>query len=211
MDEGARSLALGELEARVRVLAPEHAPTGLAAYLDASRTLGGEPFSRRRCEIVGALSARFLKDPELRRDPASVALGYWMRPSAIALLQAAFERRQAAEPSLVRVPAGRVFHVAPSNVDTLFVYSWVLSFLCGNADVVRVSQQPNAIVRAMLRAITAEADEHPELSASTRFVTYEHDDQVDRRALTMVHSSDPVGRQRDHRGATSVAPESSRQ
>ncbi len=166
------------LDARVRVLAPANAATGLSGFLDASRTLHGEPFSARRCEIVGALSARFLKDPWLRRDPASVAVGYWMRPAAVSLLKAAFERKQAADPSLVRVPVGRVFHVAPSNVDTLFVYSWVLSYLCGNANVVRVSQDPAAAVQAMLRVISGVAEEHPELAASNRFVTYEHDDQV---------------------------------
>jgi hypothetical protein len=166
------------LESRVRVLAPEHASPGLSAFLAASRTVHSEPFSDRRCRNVGDLSARFLQDPWLRRDPASVAVGYWMRPAAVSVLQAAFERKQAADPSAVRVPVGRVFHVAPSNVDTLFVYSWVLSHLCGNADVVRVSQEPTPAVQAMLRVISAVAEEHPDLAASTRFVTYEHDDQV---------------------------------
>ena len=166
------------LEAQVRVLAPEQATSGLAQFLDASRALPEDPFSDQRCAIVGALSARFLTDPSLRRDPASVAVGYWMRPAAVSLLKAAFERKRAADPSLVRVPVGRVFHVAPSNVDTLFVYSWVLSYLCGNANVVRVSQEPTETVRAMLRVISAVAEEHPELAASNRFVTYEHDDQV---------------------------------
>ncbi len=166
------------LDARVRVLAPADATTGLAGFLEASRGLHQEPFSARRCEIVGVLSARFLKDPWLRRDPASVAVGYWMRPAAVSRFKAAFERRQAADPTLVRAPVGRVFHVAPSNVDTLFVYSWVLSYLCGNANVVRVSHDPTTAVQAMLRVVSGVAEDHPELSASNRFVTYEHDDEV---------------------------------
>lgn len=166
------------MDARVRVLAPGSATAGLSAFLDASRAQREEPFADQRCRIVGSLSARFLKDPWLRRDPASVAAGYWMRPAAVSLLRAAFERRQAADPSVVRVPVGRVFHVAPSNVDTLFVYSWVLAYLCGNANVVRVSQNPTEAVQAMLRVIGAAAVEHPELAASNRFVTYEHDDEV---------------------------------
>jgi acyl-CoA reductase LuxC len=166
------------LDARVRVLAPAHATTGLAGFLEASKGLHQEPFSAQRREIVGALSARFLNDPWLRRDPASVAVGYWMRPAAVSLLKASFDRRQAADPSLVRAPVGRVFHVAPSNVDTLFVYSWVLSYLCGNANVVRVSQDPTPAVEAMLRVISGVAEEHPELAASNRFLTYEHDDEV---------------------------------
>lgn len=175
---GAPATTPAGLDARVRVLAPAGAPGGISAFLEASRALHVEPFSDARRAIVGALSAGFLKDPWLRRDPASVAVGYWMRPAAVAQLQAAFERRRAAEPSELRVPVGRVFHVAPSNVDTLFVYSWVLSYLCGNVNVVRVSQEPNEAVQAMLRVIGAVAAEHPELAASNRFVTYEHDDTV---------------------------------
>lgn len=178
MNDPAPRAAREALDAAVRVLAPAGATTGLSAFLDASRAPHDEPFSARRCEIVGALSARFLNDPWLRRDPASVAVGYWMRPAAVSALAAAFERRQAADPARVRVPVGRVFHVAPSNVDTLFVYSWVLSYLCGNANVVRVSQDPTEAVQAMLRVISGVAAEHPELSASNRFVTYQHDDQV---------------------------------
>ena len=166
------------LATRVRQLAPVRPGDGLPAFLGAAISRHETPFSERRRAIVGELSARFLKDPWLRRDPASVAVGYWMRPAAIAQLQAAFERRLAAEPATVRVPVGRVFHVAPANVDTLFVYSWVLSYLCGNANVVRVSQQPNEAVQAMLGAIDAVAKEHADLADSNRFVTYEHDDEV---------------------------------
>jgi hypothetical protein len=101
-----------------------------------------------------------------------------MRAGAVSRLAAEFARQCADEPSVVRVPAGRVFHVAPSNVDTLFVYSWVLSYLCGNVNVVRVSQEQTPVVSAMLRVITAVSESHPDLGDSNRFVTYEHDAQV---------------------------------
>jgi len=178
VNDTARGASQGGLDASVRVLAPESPGTGLSDFLATTKGLRRAPFSEERRAIVGALSARFLKDPWLRRDPASVAVGYWMRPAAVARLEAAFERKQADDPSSVRVPVGRVFHVAPSNVDTLFVYSWVLSYLCGNANVVRVSQDPTTAVETMLRAISAVAEEHPELAESNRFVTYEHQDDV---------------------------------
>src|SRR5229473_1854189 len=38
-----------------------------------------------------------------------------------------------------RFPRGLVFHVPPANVDTIFVYSWALSALAGNRNVVRIS------------------------------------------------------------------------
>jgi hypothetical protein len=114
----------------------------------------------------------------LRHDPASVAAAYWMRRSAVTRLHAEYERKCAADPAVVRVPVGRVFHVAPSNVDTLFMYSWVLAFLCGNANVVRVSREQTPVVAAMLRVITALGRENAELHDGNRFVTYEHDSEV---------------------------------
>ncbi len=76
------------------------------------------------------------------------------------------------------MPAGRVLHLAPSNVDTLFVYSWALAYLCGNASIVRLSQESGAVVDALLRVIDAVASGDEELRATNRFVTYGHDDAI---------------------------------
>lgn len=178
MNLPASSLPPGSLNARVRVLAPLGDVPPISEFLASATVPGDAPFSERRCGLAGALSSAILRDPELRADPASVALGYWMRPAAISAMRATFDARTAAERGAVRVPVGRVFHVAPANVDTLFVYSWVLAFLCGNASVVRVSRDPSAAVLALLRVFQETAREHPELAAANRFVTYEHDEQV---------------------------------
>ncbi len=170
-------VAWRELDGAVQVLAPASA-SAFSDFLAASAESRGEPFSESRRATVGALSAAFLQDPVLRQDPASVAVAFWMRPAALGRLHAQFERAVAADASSVRVPVGNVFHVAPSNVDTLFVYSWVLSFLCGNANVVRVSRERPAVVEAMLSVISAVAGGYPELRDGNRFVTYEHQPEI---------------------------------
>jgi acyl-CoA reductase-like NAD-dependent aldehyde dehydrogenase len=126
---------------RIRVLAPVDDAAGLQAFFDATLGLRAEPFARARLDTLGRLSAAVLADPLLRRDPASVALAYWLRPAQLARLAEEHARRAATEPDVLRVPVGRVLHLAPSNVDTLFVYTWALAFLCGNASVVRLSQE----------------------------------------------------------------------
>ena len=172
------------LDAVVRVLSPESSVRGFPAFLDATRAAGavgpGEPsprppFADERVETIHALSAAFLADPVLRQDAASVAAAYWMRRNQVSRLKAEFERRVQGETAAVRVPVGRVFHVAPSNVDTLFIYSWAIAFLCGNANVVRLSLDRGPVVEAMLRAIDRTGREHAELGERNRFVTYEHD------------------------------------
>lgn len=164
----------------VEVLAPR-APD-FTAFLDATFAPppvppgpDAEPFAPGAIAAVDALSAAFLADPVLRQDPASVAVAFWMRRAQLSRLAAEFERRAQADLSVVRVPVGRVFHLAPANVDTLFLYSWALSFLCGNANVVRLSQDRPPIVDAMLRAIDGLARERPGIRDRNRFVTYAHD------------------------------------
>jgi hypothetical protein len=129
-------------------------------------------------DAMGRLSAALLADPVLRQDPASVSVAYWLRRAQIARLAEEHARRAAGEPDVTRVPVGRVLHLAPANVDTLFIYSWALAYLCGNASVVRLSQEQGIIVTALLRVIESVAMEDPELRSANRFVTYGHDDEI---------------------------------
>ena len=167
---------------RVRILAPLPDPAGLTAFLDATSAGHGaaraEPFSSGRLDTLARLSAAILADPVLRRDPASVSVAYWLRRAQLARLAEEFSARAATEADVLRVPVGRVLHLAPSNVDTLFVYSWALAYLCGNASVVRLSQESGIVVEALLRVIGSVALQDDELRASNRFVTYGHDDAI---------------------------------
>ena len=163
---------------RIRVLAPADDGAGLAAFLDATRYARAEPFSAERMNTLARLSAALLADPLLRQDPASVSVAYWLRRAQLARLAEEHARRAATEPDVLRVPVGRVLHVAPSNVDTLFIYSWALAYLCGNANVVRLSQESGLVVEALLRVIGSVAAEDVELRTWNRFVTYGHDDAI---------------------------------
>ncbi len=169
-----------DLDAQVTLLAP--AGGGLTSFLGATRGRSGPadprrdgPFAPGRIEALGALSEALLAHPLLKRDPATVAAAYWMRPAQLRRLQADYERRVALDPGLVRVPVGRVLHLAPANVDTLFLYSWALAHLCGNANVVRLSQERGTVVEAILETIRQLAGQRPTDFERDRFVTYGHD------------------------------------
>jgi hypothetical protein len=166
------------IAAEVEVLAPAGAPGGIAAFLDATREARGVPFAEARLETLARLSAALLADPALRQDPASVSVAYWLRRAQLGRLAEEFARRAAAEGDVLRVPVGRVLHLAPANVDTLFIYSWALAYLCGNANVVRLSQERGVVVEALLRVLRAVAEDDTELAGANRFVTYGHDEAV---------------------------------
>ena len=60
-------------------------------------------------------------------------------------------------------PRGLVFHLPPQNVETVFLYSWALSYLAGNANIVRlpheISARMRAIVDLFLERLQAVGDE----------------------------------------------------
>lgn len=161
-------------EIEVRLLAPASGVQSLEKILPAGDP-PRDPFSAGRRRTLGELSRSILNDGRLRADAASVALGYWLRRAHIDRLARDFEQRVESAPGTVFVPTGRVFHVAPGNVDTVFVYSWALSYLCGNRNLVRVSGQPSEILSGLAALLSRQMDDDAELAEDNRFLTYEHD------------------------------------
>jgi Acyl-CoA reductase (LuxC) len=136
------------------------------------------PFSVTYCQVLNKLSQSILRDPILRKDAGSVSLAYWLRNAQIQQIKQDFDRKTASNQKLITVPAGRVFHIAPSNVDTMFVYSWAISFLCGNANIIRVSGQKSAITIALLNCIDELMAQEPILQNNNLFITYPHNSEI---------------------------------
>jgi Acyl-CoA reductase (LuxC) len=136
------------------------------------------PFSEPRLATLANLASMILRHHFLRTDAASVALGFWLRRSNLDRLAASFESRQASAPETVFVPVGRVFHVAPGNVDTMFAYSWALSYLCGNQNLVRVSGNQSDVLRYLLALLATLMQSDHELAIGNRFITYEHNPAI---------------------------------
>lgn len=77
---------------------------------------------------------------------------------------------------------GLAFHLAPSNVDSVFMYSWLLSLLAGNVNMVRVSQKPSPAQDFLISALAQTLDEEIGTPIHGRIVllTYPHDEQLTR-------------------------------
>lgn len=166
--------------AELRQILPKPGPTAPAALVQQLR-LGQHqlsPFDSRITTFVADLSRRLRRHPSVAAAPALGALAYWIRPASITRLEQDWDRLVDLEPSLVRVPRGLVFHLPPTNVDTLFVYSWLLSALCGNANVIRLSESAIAGSEALLDVVAQSLDEHPTVAASTALITYGHEREI---------------------------------
>jgi hypothetical protein len=133
---------------------------------------GLTPFNDDVVAFAADLSRNLRRHPEVREHPALAALAFWIRTSNVETMRRDWNARPG-----VRMPRGVVFHIPPTNVDTLFVYSWLLAALAGNANVVRLS--PAATVPGPLRAVLDDTlGAHPRIAATTELLSYGHDDAI---------------------------------
>lgn len=138
------------------------------------------PFDKGTCDALHSVARKLRQPARARAFPQLAALAFWLRPAEIQRLREAWNSLET-EGSLslsLLVPRGVVFHVPPSNVDTLFVYSWALSALVGNANVVRIPAVTSEATTALLEAVRECLDEHPHLADSTALVTYGHEADI---------------------------------
>jgi hypothetical protein len=106
-----------------------------AARLADARLRLAEPFSEARLSLAAEVGSRILRGGA-HASPAVVHFAYWTRSAALKRLAAEFRQRLPSGCSAR--PIGLVFHLPPQNVETVFLYSWMLSYLAGNANVVRL-------------------------------------------------------------------------
>jgi Acyl-CoA reductase (LuxC) len=136
------------------------------------------PFAEESTAFCASLSEALFGLPDVRSHPEIVALAYWLRPGSIELARGAFAALE--DETTVLTPRGLVFHVPPGNVETIFVYSWALSLLVGNINVVRVSERESAAIDLLCSTIGDLMAEprFEQVAGRNRFVFTGHDDAV---------------------------------
>ncbi|MBV7316384.1 acyl-CoA reductase [Shewanella sp. NIFS-20-20] len=127
-------------------------------------------FASQDIEYCHQLSRRLLSSKDIKQFPDLVALGYWLRRSNIEHLLAPYQQG----PYQCR-PLGRVFHSTPANVDSIFVYSSILSLLCGNLNVIRLSSRSGGSSELLVQAMLALAEEFAPQNARMQLVRCDYD------------------------------------
>jgi hypothetical protein len=140
----------------------------LTAPVDDRLSVGDE----RVVDFLAKVARKLLAPAVARRHPELGSLGYFLRPAELSRAVTRMRRDDA-----IVFPRGNVFHVPPANVDTIFVYSWALSALAGNHNVVRVSSRSAGAAETILAALN-DVDADPVIRRTQRMVTYGRDDAV---------------------------------
>ena len=125
-------------------------------------------------EFIHRLSKRILLDRGFRGYAELMAMAHWMRRANIEQLKRDYRKKRKER---IWQPKGVALHFAPSNVDTIFMYSWFLSMLVGNKNVIRLSGRRDEQVDMLIGLIEeiAGESEFKTIAERTLIVSYEHD------------------------------------
>lgn len=131
------------------------------------------PFDAAALEFCDRLAEELFWNPASVSHPELQALAFWLRRGAIEKLRKRFADLGSTTTRLV--PRGTVFHLPPSNVDTMFVYSWMVSLLVGNRNIIRLSQRDSVQVEVTLMALSRALEAVPQVAAGTLILRYGHE------------------------------------
>lgn len=111
------------------------------------------PHSSGLIKVLDEISRRILRDPHLRYGPQYVALAFWLRRASMQRVADALH--SAKQQGHITSARGVALHLPPTNVDTIFVYSWAMSLFAGNANVVRLPETLKPETRLLVRLLVA--------------------------------------------------------
>ena len=165
----------------IQQISPTHQQVELQALsCIRSKSFPIQPFDEKVITFSGRLSKRILKDPQFGRVPALVTLAYWLRPSNLSRI--ANENLYLTQhPNIQLSPIGLVFHVCPANVDTMFIYSLMVSILMGNKNILRVSNRlDHEYILFLFEVVNQElaAPENEVFRDYINIVTYHHESEI---------------------------------
>lgn len=83
------------------------------------------PFEETTMEFLSALSERIRELPRMLSGEEMRSLGFWLRRSNLESYKKRYENCG------FRLGLGQTFHIAPSNVPLLFVYTMAIGLLAG--------------------------------------------------------------------------------
>lgn len=133
------------------------------------------PFDESLKAFVADFAMAILRDAEARAYPELIVLADFFKASSLERLQ----RQLPETPGALLLGRGLVFHIAPSNVDSIFLYSSLIALLCGNINWVRISGKRNAQLDFALRKLNQTiANRHPGIAERYCLFTYAHDTAI---------------------------------
>ncbi len=134
----------------MRVIAPLNTDDWQTAIQKVAKQSNLQPFQNTTIQFLESLSKHILLDRSMRAYPELMAMAHWLRKAHIFELKREYDQRTHGKYVL---PRGTIIHFAPANVDSVFIYSWILSMLAGNKNIIRLSSRTNEQTDVLMHKI----------------------------------------------------------
>lgn len=144
------------------------------------------PFDPLLIQFCDELSKALFACKEAQPFPDLQALAFWLRKGQVLQLKNVFQAYNT--DTATWVPRGLAFHIPPSNVDTMFVYSWILSLLVGNGNIIRIPSKKTPVSTLLFKILQEQLQKEcfSKIAETTYFIEYGHDtgitEAISRRA-----------------------------
>jgi hypothetical protein len=133
-------------------------------------------------EFVKKFSNSILLDKNSRVFPELIVLANFFKRKKL------FRTNNANKDKFIQVPLGKTFHIAPSNVDTIFLYSSLIALLCGNICLIRISSNQNPQLDFIIKKLKLVLSEYKHMQEKLLLFNYNHDAEITKRISQLVES-----------------------
>jgi hypothetical protein len=135
-------------------------------------------FDESIVNFLDELSKRIMKNPITRSRPDIIAVAFWIRKSNIQKMQDELTSNSG-NWAFKFSPIGKVFHVCPANVDTIFLYSLTISILCGNRNILKISSRmQDAGLMELFNLMSELLTEHEMGEGFVDFIQYKNEEEI---------------------------------
>ena len=151
-------------------------------YVSKLKINNNDFLNKQSAEFVKKLSNSILLDKNSRVFPELIVLANFFKRKKL------FTPNNANKDKFIQVPLGRTFHIAPSNVDTIFLYSSLIALLCGNICLIRISSNQNPQLDFVIKKLKLVLSEFEHMQEKLILFNYNHDAEITKRISQLVES-----------------------
>lgn len=138
------------------------------------KILPQQPFSPLTLQFCQDFTYQLQHHPIAIDNPGWAAFSFWLRPRKIEIYKKLLSFPEN------RLGRGLTFHIAPANMPTMFLYSFFISLLAGNANIVRISPRLTAKVQPVCNLLKQllHTPTYKSIEAQNAFLTYSHEKKI---------------------------------
>jgi hypothetical protein len=118
--------------------------------------------------FIAAFSRAIFRNKSFRMHPELISLASWCRSKRI---EGLIQEYSKVDRTLYLREKGIAFHIAPSNVDTIFVYSLFISLLAGNKNIIKVSSRNSEVIIQIIKVFFEVVAREPHFNFIKDYIT----------------------------------------